>query len=300
MRQQRKSDKNESEFWPSPLSSKSFTIQVSHRLNHVPPLSINLGFSFPVLSPGCKVFSLTISTLYDLLVFLPDSLISGRFFINWYFVRFFSSVSRHRVMRFFTSNIILLRLISFPTELECYHLSPGFLPHSTLLVGRFFTRFLFLNRWLPRSTEFTSKREVIIMSWSRDPPITWSQHVTTHMIWSYDPDTWPMNFILTSRHYRFQYPRYHSPVMTTSWSHSSKYVSSAYRGPWAGARRSYFQINAYSGSSGCSVRGVTSIGINWSYWWEPRWVVSSTNSWMQLARPSRTSISASTIYHTTR
>ena len=48
------------------------------------------------------------------------------------------------------------------------------------------------------------------MSWSRDLPITWSRHVITHIIWSHDPDIWPMNFILTSKYHRFPHPRHHS------------------------------------------------------------------------------------------
>ena len=43
-------------YHPSPLSSKFLIIQVPHRPNHIPPLSTNLGFSFPVLHPGWKVF----------------------------------------------------------------------------------------------------------------------------------------------------------------------------------------------------------------------------------------------------
>ena len=49
-----------------------------------------------------------------------------------------------------------------------------------------------------------------VMSWSRDLSITWSRHVITHIIWSHDPDTWPTNFILTSKHHRFPHPRHHS------------------------------------------------------------------------------------------
>ena len=87
-------------FWPSPLSSKSLIIQVFYHLSplssksliiqvspsnksfleQAPPLSTNLGFFFPVLSPGWKVFSSTISTLYDLSVFLPVPFISWEFF----------------------------------------------------------------------------------------------------------------------------------------------------------------------------------------------------------------------------
>ena len=49
----------------------------------------------------------------------------------------------------------------------------------------------------------------IIISWSRDLSITWSWHMTTHMIWSHDPNTWPTNFILISRHHWFQLLCYH-------------------------------------------------------------------------------------------
>ena len=46
-------------------------------------------------------------------------------------------------------------------------------------------------------------------------------------------------------------------------------------------KEDHFQINAYPESSGSSIRGVTSIAINKSYWWEPWWVVSRTASWTQ-------------------
>ena len=48
--------------------------------------------------------------------------------------------------------------------------------------------------------------------------LTWSRHVTTHMICSHDLDTWPTNFILTSSHHRYHHPRHHLHVMTTSGS----------------------------------------------------------------------------------
>ena len=178
-------------YHPSPLSSKSLIIQVPHWPNHVLLLSTNLGFSFPVLSPGWKVFSSIIST-FMIFWFSSLSLSSvGRFFMDWSLVRFFFSVSHYRVRRFFTSNIILLRLISFPTGLRCSYLSPGFLPHSISLVRRFFTRFPFLNRRYPCSTELASKREgncnvmvtrptnhmISTHDHSHDL-VTWSRHVT--------------------------------------------------------------------------------------------------------------------------
>ena len=83
-----------------------------------------------------------------------------RFFIDWSLIRFSSSVSRHWVGKFFTSDIILLRLISFLTGLGCFHLSPGFLPASISLVERFFTRFPFKVplQQISRSAELTFKQ----------------------------------------------------------------------------------------------------------------------------------------------
>ena len=39
-----------------------------------------------------------------------------------------------------------------------------------------------------------------------------------HIICSYDPDTWPTNFILTSSHHWYHHPRYHFHIRTTSGS----------------------------------------------------------------------------------
>ena len=93
----------------SPLSSKSLIIQVLHWPNHVPLLFTNLGFSFPVLSPSWKVFLSTISTLYDLLVFLASPRHRlGSFSSIDCLVRFSFLVSYNWVERFFTSDMILL------------------------------------------------------------------------------------------------------------------------------------------------------------------------------------------------
>ena len=87
-------------FWPSPSSSKSLLKQTSL-------LSINLGFSFSVLSPGWKVFLSTISIFYDLSIFLPSLPING--------LGAFSSIDslsnfppqsfHHQIRRFFTSDM---------------------------------------------------------------------------------------------------------------------------------------------------------------------------------------------------
>ena len=77
----------------------------------------------------------------------------------------------------------------------------------------FYLRF-FLNRWLPRSAELVSKKKD-----NCNVMITGS---TNQMIltrdYSHDLDTWPINFILISSHHWYQYPRYHSHVMTISLS----------------------------------------------------------------------------------
>ena len=57
-------------FWPSPLLSKSL-------LKPIPLFSINLGFFFPVLSLGWKVFSSTISTFIIFQFFSSISPLSG-------------------------------------------------------------------------------------------------------------------------------------------------------------------------------------------------------------------------------
>ena len=62
------------------------------------------------------------------------------------------------------------------------------------------------------------RRKAIVMSWSRDLPITWSYHVITRMIYSHDPNTWLTNFILTSSHHWFHHLRQYSYIITTSGS----------------------------------------------------------------------------------
>ena len=89
-------------FWPSPSSSKSL-------LEQTPLLSTNLGLSFPVLSPGWKVFLLTISIPYDLCVFLPSlPHWLGDFSLINSMSGFPPQSCYHLVGRFFTSDIIHL------------------------------------------------------------------------------------------------------------------------------------------------------------------------------------------------
>ena len=106
-----------------------------------------------------------------------------------------------------------MRLISFPTGLGCSHFPPVFLFSLPYKVGRFFTEFPFIKKQLPRSTELASKKEG-----NFNVMVTRSWHVTTHMICSHDPDTWPTNFILTSSHHWYHHPRHHPHVITTSGS----------------------------------------------------------------------------------
>ena len=92
-----------------------------------------------------------------------------------------------------------MRHISFPTGLGCSHFPPVFLLSLLHKVERFFIGF-------PAKTTdnfFTQhslrlRREAIVMSWLWDLPMTWSWHVTTHIISSHNLDTWP---IRTSSHY---------------------------------------------------------------------------------------------------
>ena len=232
-------------FWPSPLSYKSFIIQVSPS---------NLGFSFSALSPGWKIFLSTISTLYDLLVFLPVLLISWEVF--------------HQLIPcpvfIFSLPIIGLEGFSLATSPSDNHQ----LPHGARLfsfitrfsssvshnwVGRFFTKFPFFNRRLSRSTELASKREGncnVIVTRSTNHMIsthnhsydliTWSRHVTYKL----HPDIKASSILTSASPFIIKSSSISNVrVMTTSWSHSSpKHASSSYRGPRAGARSSYFQI----------------------------------------------------------
>ena len=131
--------------------------------------------------------------------------------------RFSFSVSHNWVGRFFHQWHDFLRHISFPTGLGCSHFPPVFLfslPHK---FGRFFTKFSFINRWLPRSTELASKKEgncnvmvtrpinhmILTRDYSHDL-LTWSRHVTYPDIKS------------TTSHHWYQHSCYHFYVMTTS------------------------------------------------------------------------------------
>ena len=125
-----------------------------------------------------------------------------------------------------------------------------------------------------------------VMSWSRDLPIIWSQHVPTHIISSHDHNTWPMNFILISSHHQYQYLRHHSHVMTTSESlvshtittssyhhgmrcpSSKNLVCASSRGTLEACKENYFKIN-------------TSSRFRW--WWLDRREVPSiatTGAWL--------------------
>ena len=105
-------------FWPSSLSSKSFIIQVSSFeqvflwtnpsfLHQSRSLSIILGFSFSVLCPNWKIFSLTISTLYDLSVFFPVPFIGWEVFHQFISCPIFFPSLPYWVGRFFTSDMTL-------------------------------------------------------------------------------------------------------------------------------------------------------------------------------------------------
>ena len=148
-----------------------------------------------------------------------SSLNSGGFWSIDSHVRFSSSVFYNWVGRFFHQWHDLLRHISFSTGLGCSHFPPVFLPSLPHKVGRFFTKFPFINRGLPYLTELASKKEgncnvmvtrstdymISTRDHSHDLP-TWSRHVTY-------PDTKS-----TSSYHWYQHPRHHFYVMTTSGS----------------------------------------------------------------------------------
>ena len=116
---------------------------------------------------------------------------------------FSSSISHYWLGRFFIRDIILWDSSAF---LQSYDLLifPRF-SISIFLIGLegFPPSFHSLTNDFHAQKSSRLRRKAIVMSWLWDLPITWSQHVTTHMISSHDPDTWPTNFILTSNHYQY-------------------------------------------------------------------------------------------------
>ena len=52
----------------------------------------------------------------------------------------------------------------------------------------------FSNRWLHTQQSLHLRRKAIVMSWSLDLPITWLWHVTTHIIYLHDLNTWPLKW----------------------------------------------------------------------------------------------------------
>ena len=153
------------------ILTKSLIIQVPHQPNHVPLLSTNLGFSFPVFSPGWKVFSLTISILYNLSVFLIGLTIiglEGFSPVTWpskthqlpYGARMFSLAFR------FSSHVSLIGFGDF---------SPG--SHSSL-------------QSFHAQQSSRPKMEVILIMWPSEPEqkvaeaeVTWQQSSMTSL-WS--------------------------------------------------------------------------------------------------------------------
>ena len=132
---------------------------------------------------------------------------SWRFFIYWFFVRFLSSIP-HWVRRFFTNNIILWNLSAFLQgwnvliDLLVFLLS---LPHWLRGFSPGYHFKIFFNRWLPHSTELTSKKKDNCNDMPQNLLIIWSWHMTSHLISIHDHlynlNTWPTNSILTSSHW---------------------------------------------------------------------------------------------------
>ena len=110
------------------------------------------------LSSHQLLYSSTISTIFQFSSHISSSS-SGRFSLIDSRLRFSSSVSYNWVEKFFTRDMILLRLISFPTEFGCSHFPPVFILSLSHRIERFFTKLPLLNRWLPRSLKLASQKE---------------------------------------------------------------------------------------------------------------------------------------------
>ena len=126
---------------------------------------------------------------------------------------------------------------------------------------------------------FLRGRRFSVMSWSRDLPITWSWHMTTHMISSHDPDTWDQLILSRHRTYKLHPDIKSSSIpISASWLHpslssviqllhlliitarvvcpsSKNLVWTSSRGALEARKEGYFKINA-------------SPGIRW--WWLDR------------------------------
>ena len=145
------------------------------------------------------------------------------FFIGWevfYQLIFFSSIppqSSITGLGGFSPVIWSFETHQLLYRARMFSLSPGFPLQVFIRLGGFSPGFHsstnnFYAQWSSRL-----RRKAIVMSWSQDLLITWSRHVTIHMICSH-PNTWPTNFILTSSHHWYQHLCHHSHVMTISGS----------------------------------------------------------------------------------
>ena len=206
---------------------KDYTAPYSDQIPYHPSPSLNKLllslsiFCFLVFNPGWKVFLLTISIPYDLLIFFSSSPHQLGDFLSIDPLSDFplqSPITGLEVS--FTNNMILLRLLSFFTGLKWSYWSPGFPPQSTLLVERFFTRFLFKissQQTTTHLTEFASKGESNCNDMVTKPTnsmisacsqwhdlLTWSQHVTYEVYPDTKSSSIPisaLSFILTSSYY---------------------------------------------------------------------------------------------------
>ena len=161
------------------------------------------------------------------------------------------------------------------------------------------------------------------MSWSRDLPITWSRHVTTYMIYSHDLDTWPFR---TPSQHQVIIDTNIRVIIPMSWLRPGHFVTSAlylHLPPYSssgGVRRGFpwlllmkttgrlfpdqrlsrlqwwwrerglprlLLMKVTRSQWWWRERGFSSIAINESHWWEPRWVVSRMASWTQHKPDSR-------------
>ena len=152
--------------WPLAVQLlKDYTAPYFDQVPYHPSFSLNKSLHQSRFFLPCfqsKLEDFFIDNIYILWSFgflpqFPSSV--GKFFIDWSLVPVFLLSLPELGWDVFYRSHDPLRLISFPTGLGCFHLPPIFLFSLSHMIGRFFTKFSFINRQFPRSTELVSKKE---------------------------------------------------------------------------------------------------------------------------------------------
>ena len=153
-----------------------YSDQVPYHLSpssNKPLLSLSISISlhqsrFFFSYPQSRLEGFFIDNIYTLwsLGFFPQSpSLIGRFFIDWFFVRFSSPVSPSSGWEVFHQQHDLLKLISFPIELGYSQWSPGF-PLQSLSLGWevFYQVPISLQRFHTQQSS-RPKKEAIVITW---------------------------------------------------------------------------------------------------------------------------------------